>query len=327
MKILTLGFYDKFNFGDETYKETFKYLFPVHEFTFVNQLNQNLIDSHDIVLLGGGNVLRNQYIQELRKVKNKKIYAYSVGMEDNCTEDLSIFSHIYARDPYTVNKLQNKKIPTTFIPDAAFCLSGNPENGKLIVEKTFKEEGLDLYSKTIVIIINSYMAGLSNDSLARDAFNFIKFSYDVAKTIDETPASFIFVPFGIKQPHDDRTTNAWVASKCKFWKKNYVMFNQLNYNQVLDIIAYSNLVISSRLHSTIFSYITGTPFIDITHHSKNEVFVKMIEKSENSISYWNFDNTILKNKIKELLVLPKNKDFIKFQTILKEKTNEIHFDR
>lgn len=327
MKILTLGFYDKFNFGDETYKDTFKSLFPLHEFTFVNQLNQNLINSHDVVLLGGGNVLRNHYINELKKVENKKIYAYSVGMEDNCTENLDLFSHIYARDYETINNLKNRNVPCTFIPDAAMILNGDPENGKKIIEKLFKQESLELYSKIVIVVVNSYMAGLANDCLARDAFNFLKFSYDLAKTIDETPASFIFVPFGINQPHDDRTTNAWVASKCKFWKKNYVMFNQLHYKEILDIISYSNLVISSRLHSTIFSYVTGTPFIDITHHSKNEIFVNMINKSQNSISYWNFDNNLLKNKIKELLVLPKNKDFIEFQTIVKEKTNEIHFDR
>jgi len=161
MKILTLGFYDKFNFGDETYKDTFKSLFPTHEFTFVNQLNNCLIDSHDIVMLGGGNVLRNHYINELKKVNNKKIYAYSVGMEDNCTEDLKMFSHIYARDYETIKKLENKNVPCTFIPDAALILNGNPENGKKIIEKLFKDERLDLYSKIIVVIVNSYMAGLS----------------------------------------------------------------------------------------------------------------------------------------------------------------------
>lgn len=327
MKILTLGFYDKFNFGDETYKDTFKTLFPQHEFNFVNQLNDKLINETDIVLLGGGNVLRNQYINELKKVKNKKIYAYSVGMENNCTENLNIFSHIYARDQDTEQKLINKKIPCTFIPDAALTLNGNPSNGEKIVKNLFHKENLDLYSKVIVIIINSYMAGLSSDCLARDAFNFIKFSYDLAKTIDETPASFIFIPFGINQPHDDRTTNSWVASKCKFWKKNYIMFNQQNYQDVLDIISYSDLVISSRLHSSIFSYVTGTHFIDITHHSKNELFVKMIQKNQNSISYWNFNNLTLKEKINELLILPKHNEFLKFQTLIKEKTNEIYFNK
>lgn len=326
MKILTLGFYDKFNFGDETYKDTFKILFPQHKFNFVNQLNCHLIDETDIVLLGGGNVLRNQYIIELKKVKNKKIYAYSVGMENNCTEDLSMFSHIYARDTETEKKLLDKKIPCTFIPDAALILDGNPINGEKIVKNLFQEEKLDLYSKVIVIVINSYMAGLGSDCLARDSFNFLKFSYDLAKTIDETSASFIFIPFGINQPHDDRTTNAWVASKCKFWKKNYVMFNQQNYQDVLDIISYSDLVISSRLHSSIFSYTTGTNFIDITHHSKNELFVKMIEKNDNSISYWNFDSIKFKNKINELLIEPKHNEFLKFKTLIKEKTNEIHFN-
>ena len=102
-------------------------------------------------------------------------------MENNCTENLNIFSHIYTRDQDTEEKLLNKKIPCTFIPDAALTLNGNPINGEKIVKNLFHKENLDLYSKVIVIIINSYMAGLGSDCLARDAFNFIKFSYDLAR--------------------------------------------------------------------------------------------------------------------------------------------------
>lgn len=326
MKVLTLGFYDKNNHGDESYKDTFKSLFPKYEFSFTNCLSENLINEHDVVLLGGGNVLRNEYIKELKKVKNKKIFAYSVGLEDNCTEDLSIFSHIYARDFESIEKLKKQNIKCSWIPDAAFNLNPNPENGKQIIENIFKKENLDLYNKVIVVVINSYIMSSSQDSLARDSFNFIKFSYDFSKIVDETNASFVFIPFGSKMPQDDRISNSWVASKCKFWKKNHIVFNKQNYQDVLDVISFANLTISTRLHSTIFSYIAGTPFIDITHHSKNENFVKMISKENNSISFYHFDNRILKNKINELIVQPKNNESLNFKKILIERTNEIHFN-
>lgn len=326
MNILTLGFYDKSNHGDETYKDTFRQLFPNHQFEFTNQLNDKLISNNDLILLGGGNVLRNEYVKELKKIKNKPIYAYSVGIEDNCTEDLSIFKHIYTRDLKSLNKISSLNIPCTWIPDAAFILKGNPQNGKQIIETIFKQQQLELYNQVVVVVINGYIMSSSQDALSRDCFNFIKFSYDFAKIIDETPASFIFIPFGNKPPHDDRVANSWVASKCKFWKKNHVIFEQQTYQEVLDIIAYANLTISSRLHSSIFSYIAGTPFIDITHHSKNENFIKMIEKENNSISFYHFDNRIMKNKINELISQPKHEEFVKFKNLVIERTNEIHFN-
>lgn len=327
MEVLTLGFYDKSNHGDETYKDTFKNLFPQHNFTFVNQLNEELINKSEVVLLGGGNVLRKHYINELKKVKNKKIYAYSVGIEEDNINDLHIFEHIYARDYKTIDILKNNNINCTFIPDAALTLSGNPINGTKIINEMFKKNDLDLYSKKIAVIINSYMSHSSSDSLSRDVFNFMKFSYDIAKTIDETPASFIFIPFSTQSPNDDRSSNSWIASKCKFWKKNHVIYDKISYLNALDIIAACDLTISSRLHSSVFSYVTGTNFIDLTHHSKNESFLNVIGKSNNSISYWNFDNRILKNKINELINVQKHKEYEYWNDFIKNETVKIQFNK
>ena len=54
-------------------------------------------------------------------------------------------------------------------------------------------------------------------------------------------------------PWDDRVSNGMVASFCKFWKKNVVLYDELEVQDALDIISAADVVISSRLHSTIFS--------------------------------------------------------------------------
>ncbi|RDJ35125.1 MAG: polysaccharide pyruvyl transferase family protein [Crenarchaeota archaeon] len=327
MKILTLGFFDHLNVGDEQYKTTFPCLFPQHEFKFVNTLHKHDVDNCDAIILGGGNVIRKGFLNQLSKYHHKKIFAFSASTEGVPDQDISFFKHVYARDYHTIKVMQDKKIPCTFIPDVAMILEGNAEAGKRWMRNKFDEEKLDLYEKTITVVINGYMLNGGLGGLARDAFTFIKFSYDLARTIDETPASFIFLPFGTKLPHDDRVANSWVASKCKYWNKNYVEFDRMDYQTILNIIAASAMIISSRLHSSIFSFTTGTPFIDITHHSKNELFLEMIERKNNSISFWNMDNTLLKNKICKRIDLPKETEAEKHRKAIWETVSAIRFDK
>lgn len=325
MRILVLGWYGHHNVGDESYKEIIPSLFPQHNFTFTDNLKSQIIEEFDAIVLGGGNVLRKGFVSELQKTKNIKIFGLSVGIEENPTDDLSFFSHVYARDEKTLNVLKSLNVPCTFLPDVALSLQGNAENGKKWLKEKFDSEKCELYSNIITVVVNSYMLNGALNGLARDAFSFIKFSYDFARVIDETPASFVFVPCGTQVPFDDRTTNAWVASKCKYWKKNYVVFDRLNYKETIDIIAASNLTISSRLHSSIFSYACGTPFIDLTHHSKNALFLNMIGKQHDSVNFWQFDGELLKEKINEKLGLPKHDECEKFRTMIRDTVNEIHF--
>lgn len=327
MKILVLGFYSKENVGDESYKILFPMLFPQHSFTFTDSLNKQLVDECEAIVLGGGNVLRKGFLDQLVKYKtDKKIFGLSVGIEENPHHDLSFFTHIYARDQKTLDFLKKQNVPCSFIPDLALTLNGDPKLGLSWLKEKFVNEKCDLYSNIITIVVNGYLLNGNLNGLARDAFSFIKFSYDLARVIDETPASFVFIPFGTQIPFDDRIANAWVASKCKYWKKNYVSFERMNYQETLNVIAASNLTISSRLHSSIFSFACGTPLIDITHHSKNSLFLKMIDKQTDSISFWQFDNNSMKDKILEKLYLPKHDENNKYKNIVLEKINDIHFN-
>jgi hypothetical protein len=74
------------------------------------------------------------------------------------------------------------------------------------------------------------------------------------------------------QPHDDRIANAWLASRCKFWKKNLGGFRPVStFSQPIN----RDCGVRQRgEHATALFYFQhscrAVPFIDVTHHAKNK---------------------------------------------------------
>ena len=288
MKIDVLGWYFKNNIGDESYKFTFPLLFPGHEFNFFDELKT----SATTVILGGGNILNKEFVDIFNKIKCHKKLCISVG----ATEFHEVLAdEIYVRDIKSLEIIPGAK----YIPDLAFSLTPNYENGRKLIQKFFKN--LDLYNQIIVVCPNAHLSDKRN-TLARDHLYYEKFCYELAKLADETPASFIFLPFCRSMPWDDRTVCFNIASKCHFWKKNVVLSEELGVQDVLDVISASTLVLSQRLHASIFSCVSGVPFLDIVHHDKNKSFLETINRTDLMISYWDFSIIYLKERINHLLL-------------------------
>jgi len=302
MKLLILGFYGHFNIGDESYRLSFPIVFPEHELTFVDKINPTDVAKYDAVILGGGNVLKPYFFKELEKATkvDKPIFAISVGVEEGMIVP-NVFRHIYVRDLSSKEQLVKQGHKVSFMPDLAFLLKADAQKGREWLISKFATEGLDLYQKKVAIIINSYLLHAGQDGLARDVARFNNFAYELARVIDDTSASFIFIPFGQQFPIDDRIANSWVAAKCKFWTKNLVIFDKLDVQNTIDVLAAVDVIISTRLHSIIFSYSFGIPFIDITHHSKSINFLKTIPNGTDAISYWSFDVKKLQDMLKQKL--------------------------
>lgn len=89
-RIIVLGFFDHYNIGDEQYKITFKYIFDKYlrgnyeiYYTSFDNINTFLFYSTDIIVVGGGDILNNYFIDRLREhflKKPNKIIAFSVGL-------------------------------------------------------------------------------------------------------------------------------------------------------------------------------------------------------------------------------------------------------
>lgn len=282
-----LGWYDHGNIGDEAYKLAFSTLFPENTFKF----NGKLETSTDFCILGGGDVLGGYYLKNLNNAKRKIALSITVNEETNTKEHLTQFEQLFVRDMSsfeTAKKLGGNPI---YIPDLTFCLKPNKENGISKIQTMFEHNFIDLYERKIGIIINSNLVP-SHDSTSRNHTDFYKFCADLAEFIDNYNASFIFIPFSTHMPTDDRIANGIIASQCKYWNKNLMIFDPMSVQDTLDVISACDDVISTRLHSSIFSCIAGVHFIDITHNHKNKNFLQTIQY-DRTIPYRDFNKYAL----------------------------------
>jgi polysaccharide pyruvyl transferase WcaK-like protein len=288
-KVNVLGWYNHGNIGDESYKLAFPLV--LHEnLQFIDKLSY----PKDICILGGGDVLGGYFLEQISCAKRK--VALSVSLSDNIKkETLDLFDLICVRDTKSANIAKEKGKSPLLYPDFAFSLTSHKQAGITLLDMLFSNSSIDNYKKKIGIVINSHLLPTSNTP-ARQATMFDEFCYELSQLADTTNASFVFIPFGKSMPTDDTISNGIIASRCKFWKKNLLIKDNLNVQQTLDVISACDLIISTRLHSTIFSCISGVPFIDITHNHKNTALLDDMSYPY-SISYWDFNKKDLEKLI------------------------------
>lgn len=302
-RILVYGWYGKGNCGDESYKNSFPRLFPSHELRFAETLNADLIDSHDALVVGGGNIIDLHHLSHVNRfannLKGKPVVAFSVGFTDSgvMKEHLRIFDHIYVRDEPALERLKGMGVLATYCPDAAFGMEADWSWGRERWVELFHESRRDLYDHRVAIVLNAHLTSGGGDTLARDAYRFQLFANEMAHVCDHTNASFLFLPFGVQPPWDDRVPNSWTAGRCKWFKKNLVSYENRGVQETLDLIAGADVVVSMRYHSTVFSVVAEVPFIDIYHHDKNHSFLKTLGVTSWGIPYWDFS----RDRISELL--------------------------
>ena len=325
MNILVFGWYNHGNIGDESFKISFKKVWNIHNFTFVDDITPEISDMNfDLCIIGGGDVICKSNLIKCSKLNCKKI-AISVTITNNSlTTELKILDYIYVRDELSLNNL--KKIGFNnceLLPDISLVLSGNNVNGLKLINESFKTNMSDRYEKVYAITINAHLLGNYN-SESKIKTKFFSFVDEISSFIDNTNASFLFIPFSTRFPSDDRISNSYTNSQCKYYNKNSVIFDTLSVQDTLDVISACDFNITTRFHGLIFSQCVDTPCITISFHDKFEGYLKTI--NQDYINYYDFS---LK-KINEFLVnndiYSDKKGIYKQQTLI-DKYRAIHFIR
>lgn len=323
-KIATILWGNHGNCGDESYKLCYKKLFPQYEFTFSDSLNSVIKDNSDGFTLGGGNILFSPFTSQLLSIDKPKI-ALSVSVDRASSfDDLKSLDDIYVRDFASQRLLEIHDIKSNFIPDIAFCLEPNIDNGKQIIKDLFPSSKSDLRKKVIGVIFNAHLLYNTNTRIARDEMTFLKNCNELAGLFDDLDASIVFIPFGFGSPYDDRISNSWLASKCNHFKKNAIVFNELGVQETLDLVSACDIILSTRLHGLIFSCLGNLPFIDLHHHDKTKNFLETLNLPW-SVNYWWMETFKLKEMLNDFLQnTDKYKDIVKLKTVAqKNLLNEV----
>ena len=139
-KIYVIGYYNHDNIGDEQYKLSFEYLFQSFsskvvidsvEFVDCDKIGNAAIDERDIILLGGGDILNNYFLDKINAFfssKRNKILAVSVGLPYAGilinTQKLSIIDYLFIRTQQDKELISQYFLPerTFFFPDVSYFL-------------------------------------------------------------------------------------------------------------------------------------------------------------------------------------------------------------
>lgn len=138
--ICVIGYFDHFNLGDEQYKESFSYIFETYfpnydslEIKFIDcdYLNSETFHDDDIIILGGGDVLNEYFLNKIIMKfdgKPNKMIAVSVGLPYSNilinTFKLSIFDYIFIRTKQDMDLFSEyfRKDRLFYIPDISYYL-------------------------------------------------------------------------------------------------------------------------------------------------------------------------------------------------------------
>ena len=315
-----LGWYGKKNIGDESYKLSFPRLFNRHKLSFHDQLSGDF----DHVILGGGDTISPKTIENILSYDCPK-HLLSVSVSD--LKDLGYlnqFDTVAVRSIQTREELASRGFfNIDYCPDFAFVLEASRSRGEKIWKKIFKESNRELYENKVVVVINSHLLAKNGESLIKSAL-FDKMIIEISSLCDNFNASFLFLPFGTGMPWDDRVTGSLVQSKCKFWQKNVEVYDAYSVQETLDIMAAADATISTRLHSSIFSIIGGTPFIDIVHNHKNKELLETVGLESYGVDYHAFSKDTLNDRL-NYLFLNKADTITEIESV-RDKQREVLFD-
>jgi polysaccharide pyruvyl transferase WcaK-like protein len=248
-------------------------------------------EDYSVIALGGGGIITENFWFFKKGLDNKvkDLILLNVGLT---TEAEPVFERLknkiklaVVRDKFSFD------LALKYIPDVVYA----PDITFLDRKISNKEDK----TKNVSICLNYYIFNKFFSSNHRERIFAEKALIELASFVDWL-SSLGYTP-NLVPCHTDREVNDNVISALLNGFLNKKAIWHLESSKIENVIAKSDLVISSRYHSSLFALKAGIPFIDITHHSKNLNFLKDTGLLESSISYWNLELNALKEKYKKAI--------------------------
>ena len=291
-RILVVGYYNHNNIGDEQYKETFKHVFDnyllkpeCYKIIYIDcdLLKEIDVVEDDIIILGGGDVLNNYFLDQIIdkfKGKPNKVVAISVGLPYSDilidTKKLDVIDYIFIRTKQDLGLFAKYfvKERVFYLPDLSYYLLdiANTTNKFLCMRYYMLNKVRMKGTKIISFSLNRHIYTQKTEEL----YNSIVIEF--AKTVKELVKwgyYIVFLPFNTDDKVPQNRTDINMENDILFHtdvckrldtKTLINVMNigyRLNARETFELHEFFNLSIPMRFHACLFSIYQNVPMIPV----------------------------------------------------------------
>ena len=269
--IVTLGFYDRHNLGDDAYVYAFTKIFPDVRISFLSMDDvQQLPTDTTHVICGGGDIINDYFMlkaQQILKDFKGLVYAVSVGIPYLAgSKYLHLFDHVFTRSAIdyqnAVKEIGSHNV--TRIDDATFVLASSynvdfiPASnvirvGIALAQPVFHERGSAMIQSIATALVEFYKA---HDS--RVEYHILAFNHNVNNALE--------CDYIVNQTLYEYLQQNGIPA---------LLRHDVNDIRVIDYININiDLMLCMRYHSVVFSFLTGTRFLALYSTPKVNNFLQ-----------------------------------------------------
>ena len=261
MKVHILGFYNRFNVGDEAFRPAMLDIFAGHdvEFHSIDTYRKSPPPTPDVLVLGGGDVVTPYYLPVASSVPCMKI-GLGVGLGYESESNLAAkagFDAWFFRNKADVDlvKTQTKAV-VEYTPDLAFHLQ---PSGNKVLSRYY-----DGKQPVVAILLTDYLmpSGLRrSDVFWQRGRTFLEHFGPFCTRLENDGFKVVAVPCSTDQHADDRRINMSVRAFAD--SKMICVHDFLSPQDMIDLLADVKYSVCQRFHSHVFSMIAGKPIMSI----------------------------------------------------------------
>lgn len=254
---LLIGFYNKNNYGDDVMLKMITSTF--NNFNFTISEDPRDLDKFDTIFIGGGGIVTSKLwvFKYIEKLRDKKIIFLNVNVTDDIYIDelvykLKILNTLWiVRDTYSRSLLKKESFNVYYIPDIAI-LHFNTLNK------------ISHSDKNLSIVLNHYaFKGYFDDNSYKINY-YLKEIADFCKWMMTFGWKIHLVPAQTNKLIDDRLYTGVLHGLLNN-ESNWI----LNYDQIEPTLLSSDIIISTRYHTSLLAITKKILLLDICHHAKN----------------------------------------------------------
>jgi len=262
--IYVYGWYNNGNLGDEAFKDSFRYLWPDHDFTFTSSINKD-VNNYDHMIIGGGSFLE----QRIPKIETVAIPISFIGVGGCSCPDSKTKLLMDRADRIIFRDMDALKYHSG---DRVSAISD------LVFARNLKPLGLPK-KKKITVFLNDFITPRNGKgSPDWKSVIYTYFLHKFPQQMDRLARDYevILFPMCINPYIDDHRVAATLVGRSQYPEKYHWLLAEQDELSLRREISESQFVITQRFHGIVYSVIEETPVLTMTMHSKFSSLCNML---------------------------------------------------